>query len=82
MSTPEAKSLTLEEYLAGIEVLQKTEGWKTHQDIERLGWSFYIFQENYNDLLKVLQINYVAFFVRFDVRNRAELQAFSQRGNA
>jgi hypothetical protein len=76
MSAPEVGSLAHEEYLEEIEALQKTEGWRIHQDMERLGWSFYIFQGNYHDLLKDLHINYADFFVRFDVRNRAELHAF------
>jgi hypothetical protein len=76
MSAPETESLTLEEYLEGIEALQKTEGWRINQDIERLGWSFYILRGNYHDLLEDLHINYADFLVRFDVRNKAELHAF------
>jgi hypothetical protein len=37
MSTPESDTLTLQEYLDGIETLQKTEGWRIHEEIQRLG---------------------------------------------
>ncbi|HVS82173.1 MAG TPA: hypothetical protein VHE60_10605 [Pyrinomonadaceae bacterium] len=76
MSTPHAESITLEEYLEGIEALQQTEGWKIHQDMERLGWSFYIFQGNYHDLINSLHINYADFLLHFDVRNSPEMQSF------
>jgi hypothetical protein len=70
------ESITLDQYFEGIEALQQTEGWRIHQDIERLGWSFYIFQENFHDLMKDLHVNYGDFLIRFDVENRAELHAF------
>jgi hypothetical protein len=71
VSEPE---MTLDEYLEGIEKLQQTEGWKIHQDMERLGWSFYIFQGNYYDLIRSLHIDYGDFLQHFDVRNRAAMQ--------
>jgi len=76
MLTPQTESITLEEYFEGIEALQQTEGWRIHQDMERLGLSFYVFHENYHDLISSLHINYADFLLNFDVRNSPEMQRF------
>jgi hypothetical protein len=76
MSAPEVDALTLAQYLEGIESLQKTEGWKIHQDMERLSRSFYIFEANYHELSKGLFLDYSQFLILFDVRNGKEMEAF------
>ncbi len=76
MLTPQTESTTLEEYSEGIEALQQTEGWKIHQDMERLGLSFYIFHGNYHELINSLQISSSEFLLHFDVNNSTEMQSF------
>lgn len=69
-------TLTLQEYLDGIETLQKTEGWRIHEEIQRLGRSFYIFRANYEELTKTLFLDYAQFLILFDVRNDKQMKEF------
>lgn len=76
MSTPESDTLTLQEYLDGIESLHKTKGWRIHEEIQRLGRSFYIFRANYEELTKTLFLDYAQFLILSDVRNDKQMKEF------
>jgi len=76
MPTPEPDEVTFEEYIEGIEFLKKSEGWRIHEEIQRLGRSFYIFRTNYDELTKTLFLDYAQFLILFDVRNDKNMKEF------